>query len=104
MRARIPTQTPSGRGLTLTLKGLCLTTVIATLQTRYAASASVPASLRERVFVCLMRDVNSRRRSVVTVTWVCLCVNNSTSTDKAQGNRTIVPFTAFVCGGGGDRK
>lgn len=104
MRARIQTETPSGRGLTLTLKGLCLTTVIATPQARHVACASVPASLCECVFVYLMRDVNSRRRSVVTITWVCLCVNNSALTDKAQGNRTIAPFTPFVCGGGGDRK
>lgn len=102
--ACVQMQTPSGWGLTLTLEGLCLRTVIATRQARYAASASVPASLCKCVFVRLMRDGNSRRHSVVTVTWVCLCVNNSGSSDKAQGNRTIAPFMAFVCGGGGDRK
>lgn len=34
-------QTPFGRGLTLTLQGLCLSAVIATPQARCAASASV---------------------------------------------------------------
>lgn len=61
-RAHIQTETPSGRGLTLTLKGLCLTTVIATPQARHAACASVPASLCDGVFVCELSQTLSRDR------------------------------------------
>lgn len=61
-----------------------------------------------------MYSVNSCRHprySELIVTWVCVRVhcglfllerlwNNSTSTNNAQRSRTIVPLTAFVCGGG----
>lgn len=55
--------------------------------------------------------VNSRRHPELIVAWVCVRVhcglvlceqlrNNSGFTNNAQGSRTIVPLTAFVCGGG----
>lgn len=62
-----------------------------------------------------MYGVNSRRHPLhpeLTVARVCARVrfgglfsceqlrNNSSFTNNAQGSRTIVPLTAFVCGGG----
>lgn len=57
-----PFHPPPGRGLTMTLKGLCLATVIATPQARVALRAHLRSVVHPGVFdVCSAADVNSCR-------------------------------------------
>lgn len=116
---------PSGRGLTLTLKGLCLAPVIAAPQAGYAASVSTSKALCCCVFFSFMSvsetamyGVNSSRHPRHPVVWVCgLFVrqsektvekreknSSSISSDDAQRSRTIAPLTAFCLWRWPDRK
>lgn len=116
-RIHTHTKPPSGQGLTLTLKGLCLAPVIATPQTRYVVNISMSMPLCvlwAQVCETTMYGVNSCRHPwhlELVVTWVCVHVhcglflsvqlrNNSSSTNNAQRSRTIVPLNVFVCGCG----
>lgn len=121
MRAHthLHTKPPSGQGLTLTLKGLCLATVIATPQAGdVSTSTSMPLCVFMSVRVTIMYGVNSCRHpqhAELIVTWVCVHVqcglfkceqlrDNGSSTNKAQRRRTIVPFDGVCLWWWGDRK
>lgn len=111
------TKPPSGQGLTLTLKGLCLAPVIATPQTGYVVSISMSMPLCVYEHKCVwIHNVWSKllqtpsapradcRMGLCVHCGLLLCEqlrNNSSFTKNAQGSRTIVPLTVFVCGGGG---
>lgn len=69
------TKPPSGQGLTLTLKGLCLAPVISTPQAGYVVSisTSLPVCVYERVCRSTIYGVNSCRHPrhlMLIVTWV----------------------------------
>lgn len=107
---RTHTKPPSGQGLTLTLKGLCLAPVISTPQAGYVVSisTSLPVCVYERVCRSTIYGVNSCRHPrhlVLIVTWVRVCVrwdlflweqlrSSSSSTDNARRIGTIEPLTA----------
>lgn len=97
---------PSGQGLTLTLKGLCLATVIATPQAGNVVSTSTSMPLCVLMCVTTMYGANSRRHPkhaglshgfVRGCDAVCLHANNWETTAVPPTKRTIVPLTVVLC-------
>lgn len=115
--AHVHTKPPSGQGLTMTLKGLCLATVIATPQAGYVVSTSTLMPLcffmSTSVRVTAMYGVNSCRYSCM-VTWgfVCMCNVAYVRTTKRQqrfhqqssGKQNNCAFDAICLWWWGDRK